>query len=473
MRRLVAGVLAAVLLTAACSSGGGSSSRPAPTSGPAGYYRTPVDRGYDVTHYDIRLRYRPRSGRVDATTAVTATATRLLTRMVLDLHGLRLGPTRLDPGNGKPSEPVRRRRDGDQLTLTLPDAVPRGTSFTVSIGYHGVPRPVSDPTGPPGEGELGWQRLPNGDVYVVSEPIGARTWFPSNDQPGDKATFTVRVEVPVGLTVASNGQWLGGGAHGPGTNTFHWHMSHPMATYLATVVIAAMREQRGASPGGVSIRNYFPNATVEAGISSFARTGEMIDYFSSIISRYPFGEYGVAVVPTDLGYALENQTMSVFGRDMLGTDQEAQLTVAHELAHQWFGDSVGIERWSDIWLNEAFANYFQYVWMAHADPTFDLDRTMANLRAERAGELGPILDPGPRGTFSSAIYERGALAVHALRRTIGDPAFFTVVRRWTTEHRYGIGTTGQFITLVEEVTGRPLGTFFDAWLRAKTVPPLP
>jgi len=199
----------------------------------------------------------------------------------------------------------------------------------------------------------------------------------------------------------------------------------------------------------------------------------MIDYFSSIISPYPFGEYGAVTVAADLGYALENQTMSLFGRDMLGTDQEAQLTVAHELAHQWFGDSVGIERWSDIWLNEGFANYLQYVWMAHADPGFDLDRTMADLRAEKADDLGPILDPGPRGTFSSSIYDRGALAVHALRRTIGDPAFFTLLHRWTVEKRYGVGTTAEFIALAEQVSGRPLGDFFDAWLRAKQVPPLP
>ena len=159
--------------------------------------------------------------------------------------------------------------------------------------------------------------------------------------------------------------------------------------------------------------------------------------------------------------------MAVFGRDMLGTDQEAQLTAAHELAHQWFGDSVGIERWSDIWLNEAFANYLQYVWMAHADPTFDLDRTMANLRAEQADELGPILDPGATGTFSSSIYERGALAVHALRRTIGDAAFFTLLHRWTVEHRYGTATTAEFIALAEQVAGRPLDDFFHAWLRGE------
>src|SRR3954468_23670025 len=243
MRRLAAGLLATVLLTAACSSGDGSSSGSAPPPRPSRYYDAPVDRGYDVVHYDIHLRYRPRSGRIDGGTTITATATRGLTPMTLDLHGLPLGPTRFEPGSAKAAEPAGRRRDGDHLTLTLPHAVPRGRTFAVSIAYHGVPRPVGDPTGPPGAGELGWQRLPNGDVYVVSEPIGARTWFPANDQPADKATFSVRIEVPHGETVASNGRRLGTGGSRPDTDVFRWRMPQPMATYLATVVIAPMREQ--------------------------------------------------------------------------------------------------------------------------------------------------------------------------------------------------------------------------------------
>jgi aminopeptidase N len=482
MRRLATGLLAVALVAAACSSGDGSAAaRPAPPDSAAAYYRTPVDRGYDVTHYDIDLAYTRRSGDITATTAVLATASRRLRRFRLDLHGLRV--RRVDlvvaPPSGTPAfaafpaEPVRFARHGDALVVTPARPVPKGKRFAVQIAYHGVPSPVADPTEPGAHGELGWQRLPNGDVYVVSEPIGARTWFPANDQPGDKATFAVRVSVPDGLTVASNGQWLGAGRPGPGRTSFQWRMQHPMAPYLATVVIAPMREQRTASPAGVSIRNYFPTTHYDAGVRDFAPVGAMVDYFASIISPYPFGEYGVVTVPADLGYALETQTMAVFGRDMLGTGREAQLTAAHELAHQWFGDSVGIARWSDIWLNEAFANYLQYVWLAHADPTFDLDQTMANLRAEKAGDLGPILDPGPRRTFSTSIYERGALTVHALRRTIGDTAFFTLLRRWTTEHRYGVATTKQFVALAEQVSGRKLRTFFHAWLRAKTVPPLP
>src|SRR3954468_11010427 len=253
MRRLAAGLLATVLLTAACSSGDGSSSGSAPPPRPSRYYDAPVDRGYDVVHYDIHLRYRPRSGRIDGGTTITATATRGLTPMTLDLHGLPLGPTRFEPGSAKAAEPAGRRRDGDHLTLTLPHAVPRGRTFAVSIAYHGVPRPVGDPTGPRGAGELGWQRLRNGDVYVVSEPIGARTWFPANDQPGDKATFTVEMTVPTRLAVAANGRLAAARCDGD-RRTWAWTMDRPMATYLATIVIAPMREQRTASPAGVPIR---------------------------------------------------------------------------------------------------------------------------------------------------------------------------------------------------------------------------
>jgi aminopeptidase N len=476
VRRLATVALALAVVGTACSSGGSSaasSGGPAARSParPAGYYVTPVDRGYDVTHYDIRLSYVPASGTVRGATTITATATASLERVVLDFHGLHVDQVLVGPGPGARGSTAGYTRSGDHLVLRPSPRLAARSQFRVTVRYHGVPRAVDDPT-QPGADQLGWQRLPNGDVYVVSEPIGARTWFPANDQPGDKATFTTEIVVPDRFSVASNGHRVDRPATG-GRRTWTWTMDRPMAPYLATVAIAPMREQRTASPAGVPIRNWFPTSTYDAGVRDVARTGDMIDYFSSIISPYPFGEYGVVTVAADLGYALENQTTALFGRDMLGIDRDAELTTAHELAHQWFGDSVGIERWSDVWLNEAFANYLQYVWLAHADPTFDLDRTMRDLRADRAGELGPILDPGPERTFSPAIYERGALAVHALRRTIGDAAFFALLHRWTVGHRYGVATTAEFVRLAERVSGRDLGAFFHAWLQAPTVPRLP
>jgi aminopeptidase N len=471
MRRLAAGLgagLLAAALAAGCSSGSGAAAtaRSRTTTRPTGYYPPAPDRGYDVTHYALHLRYAPDDASIRGVARITAEVPHPLTHQTLDLHGLVVDAVTVD---GRTAD---YERNGNHLVVTLPHRAVKGTPFTTVVRYHGVPRPLPDPTEPGAGGALGWQRLRNGDVYVVSEPVGAQTWFPANDVPGDKATFSTAIDVPDRYAVAGNGS-LVEGTEQSGRKTWTWTMDRPMAPYLATVVIAPMQEQRTASPAGVPIRNWFPTRTYAADVGDFAREGEMVDYFSEVISPYPFAEYGVVTVPTDLGYALENQTLPVFGRDMLGTDQEAQLVVAHELAHQWFGDSVGIGRWSDIWLNEAFANYFQYVWMAHADPGFDLDQTMAKLRAEKADELGPILDPGATETFGESVYVRGALAVHALRRTIGDAAFFEVMHRWTVEHRYGVATTGQFIALAEEVSGRPLGPFFEAWLRAPHVPPLP
>jgi aminopeptidase N len=364
------------------------------------------------------------------------------------------------------------RRTGDRLVVTLPRPAVKGTPFSTRLTYHGTPRPLPDPTDPGAGGALGWQRLRNGDVYVVSEPVGARTWFPANDVPGDKATFTTTIDAPERYAVAANGALTGPTGSGA-RRTWTWTMDRPMAPYLATVEIAPMREQRSTSPGGVPVRNWFPDQAYATAAKTFVRQGEALDYLATLVGPYPFGEYGAVTVAADLGYALENQTLAVFGRDMLGTDEEAQLVMAHELAHQWFGDSVGIGSWSDIWLNEGLANYFQYVWLAHTDPTYDLDHAMAELRAGQAGGLGPILDPGATGTFGDAVYVRGALAVHALRRTIGDADFFELMHRWTSEHAYGVATTAQFITLAEDVSGRPLGPFFDAWLRAPKVPALP
>jgi aminopeptidase N len=246
-----------------------------------------------------------------------------------------------------------------------------------------------------------------------------------------------------------------------------------MATYLATVVIAPMRAQHETSPEGVPIRNFFRTDAFRFDAKTFAKTGPMIDFFSSLFGAYPFAAYGAVVVKPEIGYALETQSMSVFGSDMMGTDLDAEMTVAHELAHQWFGDSVGIRRWADIWLNEGWATYAQYLWAAHADPTFDLDRTMIDLRASDGAKLTPPHDPGPDGLFTGSIYERGALTLHALRHTIGDAKFFELAKQWNAKYRYSTATTAEFVALTKAVTGRDLTPFFHAWLDAEALPRLP
>ncbi len=459
-------------LTACSSARSSGTSRPggptSPTTHPRASFTTAGDPGYDVGHYDLRLGYSPAHPDITATARIDATATHVLRTIRLDLVGLSVDRATVD------GRPATVRRAHGVLHVRPAHPLPAGRAFRIEVRYHGVPRALPDPTEPTSaaRGSIGWNRTRDGNVYVVSEPDGARSWFPCDDRPADKATFSIRVDVPDRVTAAANGHLVPTGVHA-GRRTWHWEMGHPMATYLATVVVAPMRETTAASPAGVPLRSFVPDSLTRRTVRGFAPTGAMVDYFASVFGPYPFSEYGEVTVDRDLGYALETQTLALFARDMLGTDADAELVVAHELAHQWFGDSVGIRQWSDIWLNEGFAEYSQYLWMAHAHADFDLDATMADLRASDADRLGPILHPGARATFSTSVYERGALTLHALRHTVGDDTFFRILSTWTDDHRYSTATTAEFVALAEQVSGRSLTTFFHAWLERPTVPPLP
>jgi aminopeptidase N len=167
---------------------------------------------------------------------------------------------------------------------------------------------------------------------------------------------------------------------------------------------------------------------------------------------------------------------------MVTYDQIAfqESTIAHELAHQWFGDSVSVASWSDIWLNEGFATYAALLWQDHVEGHRGLNRAVSRMQtladmdavAHRADPIA-IGNPGPSNLFSLTVYNRGGLALHALRLTVGDDAFFRILRTWTTRHRYGNASIADFIALSEQVSGRDLGPFFAAWLGPGPIPDLP
>jgi aminopeptidase N len=433
------------------------------------YFPSLGNGGYDVQNYDISLNIDPVSGRIAGTEVMAAVALQDLSAFYLDLQGLDVADLHVD---GKTAS---FRQDGQELGITCPVAVAKGAHFVVATTYSGVPTPIVAKLY-----SMGWQKT--GDtIFTLDEPQGASSWFPVNDTPADKATYTFHLTVPLPYTATANGV-LAGDEPAEAGHTFTWKMDEPMASYLAAVDVGTFSSETSTSAGGVPIRNYFATDLAATAHAAFSRTGEVIDYFASLFGPYPFAVYGVVVPDSDSGAAMEDQTLSLFGRDVV-TKKMADATsgaifLSHELAHQWFGDSVTIEHWDDIWLNEGFATYASWLWLEHDQGRQALDDQVKQSQRTLSKSLEPPPGiPGPGHMFGAGVYLRGALTLHALRLTVGDDSFFRILRTWADRYKYGNADTPEFIALAKEeapqVPAAQIDALFQAWLYAGKMPVLP
>ena len=308
--------------------------------------------GYDVLHYDLDLDYDPASRLLSAEARLTSTATTNLNAINVDFIGFDVTSVTLDG-----AEVVFGRSDND-LVIVLPTPIARDDQFSMSIKYEGVPEAFMSSA--LSVIPRGW-RSRDGFDYVVASPDAARTWFPGNDHPSDKATYRFRITVPSHLSAAANGV-LTDATSSQGKTTWTWEMHHPMASYLATVIIgnfSMIEDLESTSVSGVPVRNLLPaNYDLSSGAQdALAEQGEMIRFFSDLFGPYPFDTYGIALVP-DLRGGLETQSLPVVGVLSPGL-------LVHELAHQWFGNHVSISDWVDNWLSEGFSTYASWLWLEH------------------------------------------------------------------------------------------------------------
>lgn len=250
-----------------------------------------------------------------------------------------------------------------------------------------------------------------------------------------------------------------------------------MATYLATVQIGRyelLALNPGQPPGQVPQYVAVPASLAAAARAGLARQPEMMRTFKNCFGPYPFPEYTVVVADDVLEIPLEAQTLSILGRNHLGPEWESQRLMAHELSHQWFGNSLTLGTWQDIWLHEGFACYAEWLWSEESGG--DSADAMAARHHERLADLDQdvvLADPGPELMFDDRIYKRGALTLHALRRTVGDEAFFALLRSWVAAHSGGTVTTSEFVTHAVRETGADLADLFVAWLDKPALPDLP
>ncbi|CCH27707.1 M1 family metallopeptidase [Actinosynnema sp. NPDC047251] len=419
------------------------------------YYPQDGNSGYDVRGYDLAVGYDPATQRLDGKALVTATAMDGLSRFNLDLYELAVSEVSVD---GKPAE---FRQEGEhELVITPAEPLVKDAEFVVAVTYGGVPTLFQDRA----LGKSGWQVSASGGAFAAGEPHSATTWFPANDTPRDKASFKLAARVPDGWSVVSNGA-EGETTRADGWTTYRWDAPQPMATYLTTIAIDKWTIDRTTLADGTPVVNAFAPGATQARAEQ-GRLPEVLEFLASKFGPYPFESAGGIFLADDIGFSLETQTRPIYAG---WADLE---TVVHENAHQWFGDSVALRSWADICLNECFASYAQWLWSEGKDGV-DLD-------AKYRGEIArtddsssywnrKLYDMG-RGNEFRGVYDKGQLAVHALRRQIGDEPFGKVLQTWTAQHRDGNASWPEFEAHVEQVSGQDLDGFFAAWFHGDKIP---
>lgn len=428
------------------------------------YYPTAGNGGYQVDGYDLNLTYLPDRNDLTSTATLTGSVTsdQGLTRFNLDLQpNLTVSQVTVNDA------PAGFDRQNAELVITPAAALAARAQLKVVVTYGGSPGVVGGGTANLGDG--GWHRTDSGGAFVAGEPTGASAWFPVNEHPGDTATFAVTATVPRGWQVISNGMQKTDGlpAAPAGMTTSRWELDVPVAAYLDTIYIDKFTTVTGTlSDGRPVVSAIAPDAPANA--ADLARqTGGVIDVLSGFFGPYPMPAAGGIFLGSKTGFALETATRPVYTNGVDDLD-----TVVHELAHQWYGDDVTIERWADICLNECFASYATWLYEEKVNRA-DLDaywkRLMGNHPTGTAFWSSPLVDMGAGNEFSR-VYDKGPMALHALRREIGDDAFFKIIKDWPASYGGKNASFDDFEAFVNHETGEDYAAFIDAWFRGRTIP---
>ncbi len=425
--------------------------------------------GFDVRHYTLGMRYDATARTVTGTTEISARATQNLSRFDLDFDGNEIRAVQVD------GRPASYQRDGDELVITPGRVLPRSRDFRVRVDYLADPAASHHCAPPNAPIASGW--LPDAHGFVVAgQPSCARSVFPGSDHPADKATYTFHLTAPAALTAVANGRLTHRVEHA-GEITWTYQERVPMATELTQVAVGDYTVLSSSGPHGVRIRNVVPSDQVDALRPALDLVATQLSWLEPQVGRYPFDSYGILVSPANFRFALETQTVSLLPAGLLRFLPQSYWApvMVHELAHQWYGDSVSPGQWRDVWLNEGHATWYE---ASYADQLGYADLAGRMRAAYAAGDswrrkYGPVAAPPADNLFNDNVYDGGALVLFALREKVGAATFARIERSWASSHRAGNGTTAQFIDTASHVAHRDLRAFLTAWLYGTTTPPMP
>ena len=454
----VAGASAVALLAATAAL-----ADPSPGAGGIGdpYYPAYGNGGYNVADYNLFVDYVPTTGRVTGTAIITAKATQDLSSFNLDL----MLQAKTVTVNGKPADFAK--PDAHELVVKPSLPIKNGSTMVVKVTYTGIPSKLSYNGVSPWIGS-------GSEAIALGEPEIAAWWFPSNDHPRDKATFKMSFSVPKGLEAIGAGDFMGK-TSGTTKDTWKWASPQPMATYLAFMAIGQFDVLTGTSkqrPFTSAITTTRNDSAVTRARADVLRTPEVINWAASQFGPYAFKQVGGVIANQSFGFALETQQRPVYTPDFWEGGSNISVVV-HENAHQWFGDSVSVNNWRDIWLNEGFATYAEFLWSdKHGEGTTNqlLNETYDSFLGDSFFWRTPISNPGARNEFTYAVYIRGAMTLAALRNRIGDGDMTRLLKTWTSSKKGGNASVAEFTAMAERISGEELTPFFNAWLTARTAP---
>ncbi|NBH04994.1 M1 family metallopeptidase [Amycolatopsis sp. SID8362] len=448
---VAAAVVASLCLgTSVAAAGDGWGATPGSDGAGDSYYPQDGNGGYNVADYNLKVTYDPPSHQLTGNQAITARATQSLSSFDLDFKGLTVDSVKVD------GRAAKFARTGDhELVVTPSRALWRGQNFKVEIAYHGVPAPINDPA----LGNNGWQFAQAGGAFVAGEPRSATTWYPVNDTPLDKATFHLAITVPDEWGVIANGREKPS-FKAPGGTTHVWAEETPIVPYMTTVAIDKWTFDRQTRKDGTPVVSAFAPGVPDSTKQAEGRLPEILDFLESKFGKYPIDAAGGIFLNEQIGFSLETMSRPIYSAGWAGTVP----TIVHENAHQWYGDSVAVERWKDVCLNECFASYATWLWDEGKEGV-DLDKQYADdvKKATTTFWNGKLYDMGQGNEFTY-VYSKGPMMLHALRNYVGEQAFSRVLKTWPSLHRDGNASMRQFQRYTETVSHQNLQGFFDAWV---------
>jgi aminopeptidase N len=433
----------------------------ASVASPAGGF---ADANIDVTYYKLDLDVRPLSSLLYGVVTLRARSLRAgLSGFTLDLNGaLAVDSVR----SGGARIPFSQFALGMLVTLDRPYAA--GEIFTVDIAYHGSPPQT-------GFGSFVFYGQ-NGSpwVWTLSEPYGARDWWPCKDNTIDKAdSADIWITCPQGLKAGSNGLLVSVVENQSGTVTYRWAERYPIAPYLVSVTISNFVEFTDwfhyTATDSMPVLNYVLPASLAGARVALGATPAMLTVFSNRFGLYPFIREKYGHAQFGWGGAMEHQTMT-------STTNFAEATISHELAHQWFGDMITCANWRSLWLNEGFATYSEALYLEAKSGPQAYAVHLQDIMTRAMGATGTLYvqDTTSVGNLFdfNRVYAKGAWVLHMLRHVVGDTLFFRSLRAYAADPRFRFrsATTEGFRSVCESVTGKDLGDFFNAWVFGEGYP---